>query len=192
MAVSLEWLKEHLGDDLYNQVVKKLDGNDKVKLANLATGEYVGKDKFTAAETAKQTLEGQIKERDTQLETLKKAAGDNEALKTQIAQLQGENATAKTNFEKQLKATQLDFALESRLMKDGAVNTRAVKALLDMGKISLDGENLVGIDDQLSALKEKEKWAFKPVTAAPGAGGNPAPTSGDPNKKPIAEGQVIL
>ena len=35
----MEFLKEFLGDDLYTQVEAKLKGNDKVKLANLASGE---------------------------------------------------------------------------------------------------------------------------------------------------------
>lgn len=42
----MEFLKEILGDDLYTQVETKLKGNDKVKLANLASGEYVSKSKY--------------------------------------------------------------------------------------------------------------------------------------------------
>ena len=42
----MEFLKEFLGDDLYTQVEAKLKGNDKVKLANLASGEYVSKSKY--------------------------------------------------------------------------------------------------------------------------------------------------
>ena len=39
----MDWLKEHLGDELYSKVTEKLKDNDKVKLANLASGEYIGK-----------------------------------------------------------------------------------------------------------------------------------------------------
>ena len=42
----MEFLKEILGEELYSQVEAKLKGNDKVKLANLASGEYVSKSKF--------------------------------------------------------------------------------------------------------------------------------------------------
>lgn len=188
----MEWLKEHLGEELYNKVVEKLKGNDKVKLANLASGEYVGKDKFTAAETAKKQLEEQLRERDTQLESLKKAAGDNETLKAEIAKLQKANTEAQADFEAKLKAAQLDFQLEARLLKEGAINTKAVKALLDTSKISLDGENLIGLDDQLNALKEKEKWAFvEPKTDVPGAGGNPAPGE-NKSKNPLPKGVVTF
>ena len=39
----MEFLKKILGEELYAQVAAKLEGNDSVKLANLATGEYVSK-----------------------------------------------------------------------------------------------------------------------------------------------------
>lgn len=186
----MEWLKEHLGEELYNQLTEKLKGNDKVKLANLAGGEYVGKDKFTAAETARKELEGQIKERDTQLETLKKSAGDNAGLQSEIVRLQTANTTAKTDFESKLKAAQLEHALEGRLLQAGAVNTKAVKALLDSTKISMDGDNLVGVDEQLKTLKEKETWAFITPTI-PGAGGNPAAPA-DGVKAALPKGMQIL
>lgn len=188
----MDFLKEHLGDELYNKVTEKLKGNDKVKLANLASGEYIGKDKFTAAESAKKELEGQLKERDTQLETLKKAAGDNETLKAEIAKLQEANTTAQTDFDTKLKAAKLDYQLEARLMKEGAINTKAVKALLDSSIISLDGENLIGLDEQLKTLKEKEKWAFTEAKDdVPGAGGNPAPNDNKP-KNPLPKGVITF
>lgn len=188
----MDWLKEHLGEELYSKVAEKLKANDKIKLANLAGGDYVGKDKFAALETSKKELEGQIKERDTQLETLKKAAGDNETLKSEIAKLQKANTDAQADYETKLKAAKLDYQLEARLMKEGAINTKAVKALLDSSKISLDGENVIGLDDQLKALKEKEKWAFAEVKPdVPGAGGNPAPN--DPNKpNPLPKGVITF
>ena len=58
----MEFLINVLGDELYVQVEAVLNGNEKIKLANLADGQYVGKDKFDALETTKQTLEGQLAE----------------------------------------------------------------------------------------------------------------------------------
>ena len=60
----MEFLKEFLGDELYAQVEAKLKGNDKVKIANLASGEYVSKskydDKVAELATANTTI-GQLK-----------------------------------------------------------------------------------------------------------------------------------
>jgi hypothetical protein len=138
------------------------------------------KSEAEAANETKKTLESTIAEYDKQLEELKKV--DAEGLKAKIEELQTANTTAKTEYENQLKQIKLDAALETRLIKEGAVNTKAVRALLDVSKISLDGENLVGLDEQLKALKESEKWAFSTqqtaaagTTRIPGGG---APASG--------------
>ena len=40
---SMEFLKPVLGDALYEQVQKKLEGQKDIKLANLALGQYVDK-----------------------------------------------------------------------------------------------------------------------------------------------------
>lgn len=178
----MEFLKEHLGDELYNQVVAKLNGNDKVKLANLAEGGYVGKEKFTTLETTHNDLKTQLTDRDKQLETLKAAAGDNEKLKQEIIRLQGVNTQAITDAEAKVKQMQLDHSIDAALIKAGAVNTTAVKALLDGSKLSLDTNgNLIGADEQIKGLQEKEKWAFT-QPAVPGAGANP-PAPGTENKE---------
>ena len=58
--------------------------------------------------TAKDT----IQERDTQLEGLKKSAGDNEELKKQIETLQNENKTTKEKYEADLKELQITNAIK--------------------------------------------------------------------------------
>lgn len=69
-----------------------LDGEAKKKatesLKNLLKDSYVEKTKFDEAAAAKSNLETQIKERDKQLDTLKKTAGDKEKLEATIKQLQ--------------------------------------------------------------------------------------------------------
>jgi ATPase subunit of ABC transporter with duplicated ATPase domains len=134
-------------------------------------------------------LKKQIAERDKQLEELKKT--EPEKLQAEIARLQQENTAVQQKFESELKAAKLNFALETHLTKAGAVNVTAVKALLDHSKISLDGDHLIGLDDQLKTLKEKETWAFKPqTTEVPGSGGNPAVAG--TQKNPLPSGTVIF
>lgn len=146
----LDWLKNILGDN-YNEEVDK-------KVSEQIGKEFVSRADFNTTNETKKQLEKDIKARDKQLEELKKS--DPEGLKAEIEKLQEENKTSTEKLEEQLKKTKLDYKLETLLMKEGAVNTKAVKALLDSEKISLDGDNLIGVDDQLKALKESEKWAF--------------------------------
>jgi hypothetical protein len=168
-----DWLKTIIGDSYTEEIDKKVSteiGKLFVSKENYdkLNGDKKELEKQVAAD--KKTHEEAIAERDKQLEELKKA--DPAALQAKITELQTANTTAKEEYEKNLKATQLSSKLELRLIKEGAVNTKAVMALLDNSKISLDGENLVGVDDQLRTLKETEKWAFgAPVKTGMGQGG---------------------
>lgn len=52
----MEFLKDVLGVDLYNQVTEALKGHEKdIKLANLATGDYVSKGKYDSDLQARDT-----------------------------------------------------------------------------------------------------------------------------------------
>lgn len=170
----MEKFKAALGPELYAQVEAVLKDKGDIKLANLASGGYVNADNFRATERAKQDLQAQVAARDKQLEELKAASGDAEALKAQIAHLQGENKAEVAKINQELQTAKLHYAVDTRLLQEGVVNATAVKSLLDLKKISLDGENLLGFGDQIKVLREKEKWAFKETAGVPGAGGNPA------------------
>lgn len=134
----------------------------------------------SAGETAKTTLadlQKQISERDKQLDTLKKSSGDNEALKKQITDLQSANKTAKDEYDVNLKKLTLGSKIETALLGAKAKNTKAVRALLDESKISLDGENVLGLKEQLEQVQKDSPYLFGDITLknpAPPAGGKPA------------------
>lgn len=135
----------------------------------------------SAGETAKTTLadlQKQISDRDKQLDTLKKSSGDNEALKKQITDLQEANKTAKTDYEANLKKVTLDSKVETALLGAKAKNTKAVRALLDESKISLDGDNVLGLNEQVEKLKTDAAYLFGDAqTQNP-----PPPAKGEPPK----------
>ncbi len=134
---------------------------DKVLEANKAQLEgYIPKSRFDGVNNAKKQLETDITERDKQLKTLKESAGDNEALQNKITELQNENQTAKENYEKEIAGIKLNGAIETALGTHKAKNIAAAKALLDISKISLDNENLLGFEEQMKILKEAEDTKF--------------------------------
>ena len=57
----MEFLKPVLGDALYEQVQKKLEGQKGIKLANLALGQYVDKRKLKAKAASLERAEERIK-----------------------------------------------------------------------------------------------------------------------------------
>ena len=135
----------------------------------------------SAAETSKTTLadlQKQISDRDKQLDALKKSSGDNEALKTQITDLQTANKQAKTDYDANLKKLALGSKIDVSLMGAKAKNVKAVRALLDESKISLDGENVLGLNEQLGQIQKDNPYLFgEDAPKNP-----PAPAGGEPPK----------
>jgi len=143
---------------------------------------FIPKDKYNEVAEAKKKLEADIAERDKQLEDLKKAAGSNEELKKQIEALQAENKKAAEEWQAKVAQMQLDFAIERALTNAKAKNPKAVKALLDLEKVKLDGDKLLGLDDQLKAIQQSDPYLFG-ESGKVGGGTNP-PGVGDPEVNP--------
>lgn len=130
---------------------------------------FIPKSRFDEVNNAKKQLEKDLNDRDVQLENLKNSSGDLETMKQIIENLQRDNKVAKDNFEAELAKFKLESAIDTTLLSSNAINTKAVKALLDMGKIKLDGEVLIGINEQIEALKtaEDSKMLFKTAEPKP-------------------------
>ena len=143
---------------------------------------FIPKDKYNEVAEAKKKLETDIQERDKQLEQLKNAAGNSEELKKQIEDLQKANKEATEEWQKKMSQMQLDFAIEKALAAAKAKNAKAVKALLDMGKVKLDGDKLLGLDDQLKAIQQSDPYLFG-ESGKVGSGTNP-PGAGNPEVNP--------
>lgn len=129
-------------------------------------------------------LKTQVADRDKQLETLKATAGDNEALKTQIADLQAENTKTKATHEAEMNQLKIDFSVEKALTGAKAKNIKAVKALLELGDAKLDKDGTVkGLQEQIDKLVADEgtKFLFDIPTQPkftgfqPGASSEPKP-----------------
>jgi len=142
---------------------------------------FVPKREYNEVAEAKKKLEADIAERDKQLEQLKAAAGSNEELKAQIEELQKANREAAEHWQAKVAQMQLDFAIEKALTTARAKNPKAVKALLDLEKVKLDGDKLLGLDDQLRELQKSDPYLFG--DAKIGDGTNP-PGAGNPEVNP--------
>lgn len=122
--------------------------------------ETIPKTRFNEKVQEVNTLKQDLQDRDTQLETLKTNAGDNQKLKDDIAALQKQNEDAKAEYEAQIAGLQLEAALDTSLLTAKARNPVAVKALLDMDTIKLDNGQLLGLSEQLEKLQESDGYLF--------------------------------
>jgi len=108
---------------------------------------------LTVAETQKVTAANDtIKQLQ---DTVKKFDGvDVEKLKADLATLQ-------QKYDADTAKLRLDNALEVALLSSKARDTKAVRALLDIDKIKLDGDKLTGLEDQIEALKKSHDYMFE-------------------------------
>lgn len=155
----MDWLKELLKKAGVEEA--KLDGV--VGDINKELPKHmVPKDKYNDLSEAKKKLETDLQARDGQLEELKKTAGASEDLKKQIETLQTENKTAAEKYDADLKDLTLTNAIKMALT--GKVHDESLATgLIDKTKLVIDGDKIVGLDEQLKGLQESKAFLFKPA-----------------------------
>lgn len=101
----------------------------------------------------KATLENDKKKIEDEYEKFKKGSisqADYETKKKEIEE----------NSKIELEAVKKDSKIEIALVNAGARNIKSVKANLNLENVKLDGENLLGLDEQLETLKKSDAYLF--------------------------------
>lgn len=160
-------IDEILNDEQKAKLKEKL--GDKTLIAN--DGNYIPRDRLNAKIEELKELQAQIGERDKQLKEISGKVTDNAELTSRIKELQALNDEQKTEYEGRLAKQKFDHTLDKALAEHKPRNPKAVRALLNMDAISLDGENLLGFAEQIKSLKESDAYLFGQETTT----GAPAP-----------------
>lgn len=181
----MEFLRAILGEDLYKQIetaINAHNGNEankdkQIKLANLASGEYVGKGKHDSLQAL---LDGKTTELDAAnnlIAELKKGNKDNEGLQTKITDYEAQIQ----QLQEQLAKTQLESAIKVELLAAKALDVDYLTFKLnEKGELSLDENGKIkGWDDKLAGLKTQFPNQFE---SAGGEGGNGGYEPFKPNK----------
>ena len=155
----MEFLKEYLTEETFAKVQEELDGKD-VKLANLKSGDYVSKDKYSALETSNENLKSQLLAKSTAYDELMNKAGDNEALKTEIENLKASTKAELDNTTSQYEAKLKDAAIKSELIKAKAKDVKDIIGQLDIGAVTYANDTLTGLNEQIESLKENKPYLF--------------------------------
>jgi len=189
--MALEWLKTLLGA-AYTPEIDTAVAQEIGKGFVARTDFNAKAAKVTELEAEVTQLRGDVKTRDTQLEELKKSAGDNADLKKQIEDLTAQNKADKAAHDKELATVKLMAAVDAELTAAGSKNNTAVKAVLaDFlkdasildGKVTskVNGES-VTLAARVEAMKKDAATDFLCGAAAKYEGWKPG-DSGD-GKKP--------
>lgn len=106
-------------------------------------------------------MEQQIRDRDKQLKDLQEKVKGNEELEKTIKELQEANKATKEQYEAKIKDMTIAAAIRSKLTDAKYPDLLLTK--FDQSKISIAEDGTVlGIDEQLTALKEQYRDLFKP------------------------------
>lgn len=187
----MDFLKEILGDELYAQVVEKINAHNgdeankekQIKIANLASGEYVGKGKHDALQALFDGQKTELETANNLIAELKKGTKGNDELQGKITGYE----TQVADLQKQLTETKLKGALKVALLSEKALDIdyltyKVNEKLRGEGKtLELDeNEQIKGWDDLLSGLKTQFPTQFE--TAKGGkVDPNPLPERTDNN-----------
>ncbi|WP_117168866.1 phage scaffolding protein [Paraliobacillus sediminis] len=156
------------------------------------------KDELEGIDSLKQQIEDQkatIEERDTQLNTLSETAKGNEELTKEIEDLKTANTQTQADYQSKLDKQAFDFKLEKELTGAKARNPKAVKALLNIESLKLNGDKLEGLEDQLKTLQESDAYLFGEDEPNKLGGRTPVPSGngvGQPTKNPFSKDSFNL
>ncbi len=148
---------------------------------------YVSKTKFDEVSAENKSLKTSVKERDTQLETLKNSNEDVSTLKQTIETLQAENKTNADNHKAEMHTLKVNQAVENALKSNNALNLKAVMPFLDLEKAKLlDDGSVDGLSSQIEKLVigEDTKFLFGSNDVKI-KGATPSQSGNDPGELPV-------
>lgn len=187
----MEFLKEILGEELFNQVAEKVNahnGNEanrenQIKIGNLGKGDYVSTGKYNALQEAMKGKDVEITNANNLIAELKKASKGNEEMQQKFTEYEAENA----KLQEELKETKLKAAIKVGLLaahcKDvDYVTYKLMENLKEKGEsLELDeNDSIKGWDARLSGLQTQLPTHFEGSGEAGKDGYTPVENKGLP------------
>ena len=157
----MDWLKEILGEEFFAKFAEKINawnGNDankekQIKIANLSTGDYIGKGKYEALETEHNSKIAELTAANKMIDDFKKANKGNEEMQGKIAAYEKQVA----DLNAQLAEAKLESAIKVGLLEAKAsdIDYMTFKLKAD-GELKLDDQGKIkGWEDKITSLKTK-------------------------------------
>ena len=164
-------IKELLGE-LYTEAIgAKFDGYHVIVPEN-----YVPKTVFNEKNELAKLAEQQRADYEKKLAEFSKSVEGNEELKQAIADLKKANNEQKLEYEKNIYTSKLNNKLDLIIAGAGAKDSKLVRTLLDSEIIKLDGDTVIGVNEQLEKVKASHPYLFgetKIVGSKPERGASP-------------------
>lgn len=155
-------LKTIIGEDLFKQLSsEKQKEYEKQDLEDVSDGKYVDKERFNQVNEQAKEYKKQVGERDKQLTDLQSKVKDNEELTKELENLKTANSTTTAEYEKKLETIKFDTTLDNALKDSKAKDINLIKALLEKDKLKVDGDNVIGLKEQIESIKKEKDYLFE-------------------------------
>lgn len=128
-------------------------------------------ERYSKLKGQKEALDDEIEEANKTIKSLKDANGDNEVLQQTIKDHEGTIEQLKADNESKISEITFNYALDVALRNAKVKNPKAVQALLDTSIMKVDGDKLVGLEEQIKEIKETDPYMFEDETP-PSTGGS--------------------
>jgi len=123
--------------------------------------EFVPSEELTKVKDEYEAFKETVNEKDELIEDLKTKAESVEEYEQKVNELTNKMSSIEDDYSKKLKAKTLENKINEEIASMDDLNPKAkpaFKKLLDREKISLDGDNLIGFDEQASNIKEENDY----------------------------------
>ena len=156
----MEWLKNILSGIAGGKTAEELEKEISTELPKHYKPAKDFNDRGQTIEDLKKevdTLKKSKEDIQTEYDNFKKGAISQADYESKVSEIE-------TNAAKTLAAEKVNNAIDIALMNAGTRNVKATKALLNLDNVKLDGTNLIGLNDQLEALKKSDAYLFNATT----------------------------
>lgn len=162
--------KQDLTNEQVNAILSGMKDN-KIYTTSLDNADV----RYNKLKDDKKDLETQLGKANNTINELNKLKIDNEDLKSKI----GNYETEKANYEKILADKDFNYALDKALAGYKCKDTELIKSLIKRDKIKFEGDNVIGLKEQMDTIQKEKDYLFEKEFKGTGSfntGGNPGGT----------------
>lgn len=156
---NLEILKGIVSDETYARLESETKDSP-IKLADLHSGEYVSKAKYSGLETELENTKTALANKTADYDTLSEKAGDNQSLKDEIEKMKTAHQTEISNLNAAHQKTEKSDKVRAAIANYHPKDVNDIMPHIDMEKITVDGDKLTGFTEQIEPLKESKGYLF--------------------------------
>ena len=123
--------------------------------------EFVPSAELTKVKDEYAAFKETVAEKDELIENLKTKAESVEEYESKVNELTNKMSEIESTYNQKLQAKTLENKINEKISSMNDLNPKAkpaFKKLLDRDKISLDGDNLIGFDEQAANIKEQNDY----------------------------------